>query len=747
MGKTRRGRGAQGKSASHALASDEAVLSAPSTPESVIEDGAIAGIDSMDAGKRAMACHSIETSLSVGSSAQSAAVASRLLSTRAVRQLMALLFDPVAEVVHAATGALKALIEAAGAAGIEKILDVGVAQSLVILLTKCSNGPALAAAAEALLVVPEASKGPSPQGNALHVASDAFGALTCLLQGSSRSVEAIMRGASDAPPEGDLPLGAVLLPTMAALELPTALGGTIVAGNEASVWGAQEVAAEFLHVFAENNAAFQAALDSSAERTSHLLERLDAVMLSPHSSPLASLHVAGGTLQLCRGRAVARTGNALAVAVKAIQLSVLGERLSQALADWDAFSAAKEGLQAATRPSASAASARRDVAFSEVDEDAASEATATIPPSDAVAEEEAAADEAKFLATERRSASSIKAWKQAGPDCIALASEILASATADAYQFRSVAGADDDDAAEDVDVIVTSADATLASAIVSLGPLRVSSAALVSLLRLLNGSAAAGGDSVAAAVLLVPWAREGVSLAVERLSSLVGVLASVDRSDPALARWERLGALLSAADWRAPADASSHVAVARALASKAALQGLLAAAQVSLEYAHSCGLEAELATAAAAVSALAAPLCATAASGAEHSPVTSPEARALALGCLSELPHVVPSVLGNAAALVEIAKASMVALRDPAIEVVTEAFNCIFDVFGADGDAVLPTASASRLAPAVDAAWREAQARLKRDSRSLEPDVRARCKEMIDNAKRFVSYLKSSRAD
>lgn len=82
-------------------------------------------------------------------------------------------------------------------------------------------------------------------------------------------------------------------------------------------------------------------------------------------------------------------------------------------------------------------------------------------------------------------------------------------------------------------------------------------------------------------------------------------------------------------------------------------------------------------------------------------------------------------------------------LEDESVEVVTEALNSLFDVYGnEDHDGVFFAAGLLETARSVSASL---GAKLKRDKKRLDPDVRERAREMRENLLRFIEYKEEHR--
>tara|TARA_Y100000780_G_C13652658_1_gene405287 strand:- start:1136 stop:1450 length:315 start_codon:yes stop_codon:yes gene_type:complete len=103
-------------------------------------------------------------------------------------------------------------------------------------------------------------------------------------------------------------------------------------------------------------------------------------------------------------------------------------------------------------------------------------------------------------------------------------------------------------------------------------------------------------------------------------------------------------------------------------------------------------------------------------------------------------------MLSSEPALRAIATAVKAALGDPSLEVVAEALNCAYDVFGADGPAISAVAKSEGLASSVATCSAAAASRLRERRMSMEPDARERCEEMLANAGPFVVYLRGAGA-
>jgi len=774
----------------------------------------LGGIDSMVPLERAAACDSLEIALGLGTDERRAAVAARVVGSPASGRLVALLIDPFAEVKAAAASAVRALCVAGGPSAVDALAAKG-AQTSVLAMFAGSAAPAdlvaaFRAAAVAPPVVPAAEDPdlaaaaavavpitavPVPASGLarLSLVRDAASCLAELVRGSSSAASGALAvattGEASWPADASLPVGGVLGPVLACLELPpqaraagqwdvadAAAAPGLPAAREAAL-EAQEAAAEALHTLCDDNAELAAAVVGAGAAGEAVWGRWAAVMVDSATSGVASLHTAGAVIGLCAsaaehgaalpGPATAALRTALGVVARAVSLPVVGPAFGAALAARAEAAAAKarmEGAEGATGAGAASASsgARPDllaVGRQEAAEEAAEEAGAAAAAmggamsAGAALIAEAEADERAVYEADAAAAAAVSHWRRSGPEAVALAAQVLSTAVSGGYMVRGAAAAEGGPAAS-VDVRLTSASEGVMAGLAGADVALAADGALLSLTRLLNGEQAAAGDAAAAAILTEAWARAEVVTAAEALGSLRATMAhAAPPADPA-AVWARLGPLLQAADWRPPAGSAPAVAVARGIAGRAALPSLLAAAQAAFEAAaeaRAAGRDAEAVPAASALAALAPALCATAAEGASSAAsggtaVTSSEARALALACLSQLPALSPASMASPEALGAVAAAVIPALHDPSLEVVAEALNCAFDVFGADGEAVTASAKSSGIAARIAEMLRPTAAKLAAAGGSVEPDAAHRCHEMLENGARFVEYLRGTGA-
>jgi hypothetical protein len=536
---------------------------------------------------------------------------------------------------------------------------------------------------------------------------------------------------------------------------------------------AQAAAAETLHTLADGTPALAAALIGSAGA----LARLSAVMTGAACTPLARLHTAGALLCVAAsashsagasaglpeeaGRAASA---ALSTALAAVSVELTGPELGVALAADAELQRAQEVLDGSRGGAAGAAAEAASGSASSGSAASGSAGAIGSGPEerspDAVTLAEASAEEEAVESAERVFGSARAAWEEARSGAVTLACQVLSSAVSGRYAVRGVAGAGAtagdgsgaDGDAEEVEVLVEGVRTGSVAVLGAADATAVVDRALLAVLALLNGSAASAGSAEASSVLTSAWARKEAEAVGEAMASLRGTMAHSLAPGDVSATWARLQTLLAGADWRAPAGSVPAVVFARGVAARACLPGLLAAAQATMETAVASEDAAATSTAAAAATTLAPALCTTASEGAASAasgkpPVTPTQARALSLACLSQLPALSPSLLSNSAALMAIAGALDGGLQDPELEVVAEALNCAFDVFGADGAQVLATAKAVGLCAKIQATAVATRRRLSSaEAAALEPDARARCAEMVQNGIRFAEYLRSSGA-
>lgn len=633
---------------------------------------------------------------------------------------------------------------------------------------------------------------PATGATRLQLAQEVIGAINELAKGSDAAVALLLQIASRGdvvwPPAGAeahstpflVPLPAILGPIITCLELPAqarATGAWGAAGSAAAASAspggdpaaaaafhsramaacstAQTAAAETLHTLADGTPALAASLLAAPGS----IARLAAVMGDAATTALASLHIAGALLCIAAGASHAagaagglpeEAGTAAAAALKTalagVGVEITGAELQAALAASSELKTSQDVLAGV-----------RDVAGgvrAETDSAAAGGAAGLDERSpDETALAEASAEEAAVEAAERTAAEARQRWEDSRTAPVTLACQVLSSAVSGSYAVSGSAVAGSAGEGGEVEVLVEGVRAGSVAVLGAADATAVVDRAMLAVLSLLNGSAAAGGSAEASGLLTEAWARREVAAVGEAMASLRGTMAhSLPPADGGAA-WARLQALLAAADWRQPPGSTAAVAYARRVAAGACLPGLLVAAQALLEAAAASGAgSAAAAAAASAGSHLAPGLCATAAeavaaAAAGQQPATPVQARALSLACLAQLPALSPALLGNAAALTAIAGALDGGLQDQHLEVVAEALICAFDVFGADGAAVLPTAKAVGLAAKVEATVAATRARLSSaEGKALEPDTRARCIETVQNGVRFAEYLRTSGA-